>query len=179
MLHVIELHIADHANWGQTIARDVVLPSRINRIKSLFASAQMGRFSFIIPTIVAKIDEQDTGTFFDNPFNMPAFDPLIGSLSVSVNNSDIIAEDLPIYAQAKMKSSIKRNHIVLETPYMVRTGSTMRVIMEEKLANPFYNKNLLLYSNDVRGALVQYQDPNADTHEVENDYTVKLYIEYD
>lgn len=184
MLHVVELHIPDHADWGKTIARDVVLPNKINRIKSLFATAHLGKHTFIIPSMLPNVETGDKYHEFADgasPFDFDSCDTLIGTLSVSVNNADVIVPDMPIYAQAKMLTSVQRNRFELEKPMTIRKGSALRMIMEERLACPFYNKNLAIYGENVREAFMAFRHSSSmDVNSpMESEYTIKLFIEYD
>lgn len=176
MLYLVQIGIDDHSDWGVAHSRDVVLPDRIRHIRSMFVSAQLGQRSFIIPTTFPSVT--DSGDFLSSPFRAVSTDPLIGSLSVSLNNSDVLMSSMPVYAQAKMQSSYRKNHIVFDKPIDVRSGSSVRLVMEERVVSPFYNKKLLLYRDNVRKALMRYQGLPEDL-EIGNSYVVKLYIEYD
>lgn len=184
MFYLIDLHIDNHKHWGQTISKDVVLPSKIRHIKSLFAYAQLGMRSFVIPQRfpVTFIDENGKSCFVSSPFKIPAYNPLICNLSVSVNSADLLMQDMPIYAQSKMQSSHKTIYFTLEKPYEVVAGSGIKLTVEEKQLNPFYNADLALYYEGVKEAFLNYQGFSAEDIAIlslTNEYTVKLFIEYD
>lgn len=159
MLHIVELNIANKADWGRCYQTEIVLPSKIRRIKSVFANAVLGEDSLLKRLIIDDV----------------AYDYIsaqIANISVVLNNTNIVLNSAPLFATSVLKKSgVNNSRIELPKAIDVLNGSTLRLVVEEKEKTPFE-------MNADAITAIKNSDLSVKTEEPKNDYKVKLYIEY-
>lgn len=102
----------------------------------------------------------------------------IGVVSLSLNNTQIIADSTPLCAtQHLTKQGIVPNTISLPKDEKVMGGSFLRVIIEEQQLSPFLTKDEWRALSDAQRESY-YGDGNTEI-EPTNGYTAKIYLDYD
>ena len=120
-------------------------------------------FTYNEPATVQDIEEQPISS-------------QIGVVSLSLNNTQIIADSIPLcVTQHLNKQGIVPNTITLPKPEKVQGGSFLRIIIEEQQLSPVLTKKE--WSELSFGQKEKYYG-NATT-EPTNNYTAKIYLNYD
>lgn len=107
----------------------------------------------------------------------------IGSLSATLNNTHVVADSTPLCVLSKAnKGTIDMVRTMLPQGGIdVENGSALRIIIEEKLFEPFEHDDERLMLDDTCEALDYFsltaegKPKNIST----NGYTAKFYMEYD
>jgi hypothetical protein len=102
----------------------------------------------------------------------------IGVVSLSLNNTQIIADSTPLcVSQHLNKQGIVPNTITLPKPEKVQGGSFLRIIIEEQQLSPLLTKEEWNALGDI--SKEGYFGEGNTTTEPTNNYTAKIYLNYD
>lgn len=171
MIYIAELTIDNREVWGNAIHFDIPIPSRIRHIRGYMANIVPSEHSILKADIVINdtTNEIDTINYKCVP---------IGSISLSLNNTDVISSNSPAYILSHRNiSSYNRNKEIFDKPIPVMSGSVLRVCYEERQHNPFRSNNL-----DEETAIIvkkAHFSHLEDLPDLTNSYTLKIYIDYD
>jgi hypothetical protein len=151
-LQIFKIRVPDRVKFGYTLTREFILPNRIKSITGITAN--------VVPDKFSRFKKENNIIRNLN----------LGSLSVSLNNTDTIFTSIPVFCTAKTetKTSISQNTVQLAEPYELKNGGQkMRFVFEEVLRTPF----------------VKAGDPNYDQYfnngEIaSNSYEIKIYIHH-
>ena len=106
----------------------------------------------------------------------------IGVVSLSLNNTQIIADSTPLcVSQHLNKQGIVPNTITLPKPEKVQGGSFLRIIIEEQQLSPFITTAEWGMMGDIirESYYDNYDSETPDAIKPSNDYTAKIYLNYD
>lgn len=149
MLHIVEISIPDRPKFGAVYQIDEVMPSKMAFIDGICVN--------VLP---------DTCSRFKKENNVERT-LQTGSVSVSLNNTDVVASSIKAACLAKSpRNSLTKNMLRFDARPVVG-GSLMRIVYEESNFTPFVKANDP-YFNDY------FQSNETPT----NGYTVKIYIHY-
>ena len=163
MLHVCEIKIDKKDDWGHCYQKDFMLPARVGSIKSVFAN--------VIPSNRAIIElfklTQNNTTEYYEPASVQ-----LGTISASINNTKIVADNTPPFVTSLLKKSgVNNAKIKLSAPIKVERGSFVRLVIEER--------DKCLFVTDAATASIYRTLGKTNVQYPENGYTVKFYIEYE
>lgn len=176
MIYVATIQVPDHQKWGAVHQVETILPSQVRRVTAFWANATLPPTS--VPAVCVAADKES--------LRQAAFAPRsvqIGSISATLNNTRVVADSAPLRvlgAADKGTLSLVRT-ILPDGGIEVENGSALRIIIEEKLAEPFERdtQRLILAGQydalDYGGADEDGTPANIST----NGYAAKFYIEYD
>lgn len=176
MIYVATIQIPDHQKWGAVHQVETILPSQVRRVTAFWANATLP------PTSVpAKCVAADKESLRQTAFAYRSVQ--IGSISATLNNTRVVADSAPLRvlgAADKGTLSLVRT-LLPEGGIEVENGSALRIIIEEKLAEPFERDTRKLILAGQCDAL-DYGNADEDGTPANistNGYTAKFYIEYD
>ena len=176
MIYVATIQIPDHQKWGAVHQVETILPSQVRRVTAFWANATLP------PTSVpAKCAAADKESLRQTAFAYRSVQ--IGSISATLNNTRVVADSAPLRVLGtadKGTLSLVRT-LLPEGGIGVENGSALRIIIEEKLAEPFERDTQRLILAGQYDAL-DYEDADEDGTPANistNGYTAKFYIEYE
>jgi len=149
MLHIVEIRVPDRTKFGGVFQSEFALPSKMGKINGICVN--------VVPDFCSRFKKEDG---IEKTLQT-------GTVSVSVNNIDVISSSVKAACLAKMPTNSLNKNIVRFEPREVKSGSLLRVIYEETLFTPFVKADDP-YLND-------YFQPNEVPT---NGYTVKIYVNY-
>ena len=149
MLHIVEIRIPDRTKFGGVFQSEFSLPSKMGRINGICVN--------VAPGICSRFKKENG---IEKTLQT-------GTVSVSVNNVDVISSSVKAACLAKMPTNSLNKNIVRFDAYEVKSGSLLRVIYEEVLLTPFVKADDPYLSD-------YFQPDEIPT----NSYTVKVYVNY-
>ena len=151
MIQVFKIQIPNRKKFGGAFQQDFVLPSRMCKITGVAVNVLPGYYSRF---------KRENNTIKSVQ---------VGTVSVSVNNTDVVFSSVPAMCLAKLPSNnaLTQNTTKLLTPYTLRSGSQMRIILEETLLTPF-----------VKAKDPYFEDYFHPDDTPTNSYQIKVYIHY-
>ena len=176
MIYVATIEIPDHKKWGSVHQVEVILPSQVRHVRAFWSNATLPSTSVLAKCIAAsKVNLKQTA-YGDRSVQ-------IGSLSATLNNTNVVADSTPLCVLSKAnKGTIDMVRTTLPQGGIdVENGSALRIIIEEKLFEPFERDDERLSLDDTCAAL-DYLNMNDDGKPMNistNGYTAKFYMEYD
>ena len=176
MIYVATIDVPDHSKWGSVIQAELVLPSQVRHVRSFWSSVTLPKTS-----VLASLIAEQTGSLSQDVVCDCSVQ--IGSLSATVNNTHVVADGTPLCVLSHGKRSTL-NRVRTTLPHggiEILNGSTLRIVIEEKLFEPFEHDTERLTIAPFNGAL-DYLHPLPDgspSNVSTNAYTAKFYMEYD
>ncbi len=179
MIYVTEIEVPARARWGDVFSREVVLPSKIYRVRGVMANAVADFETLTVVEDGAGNPEEhrvelatDKMTYSQKLFTAVGFygekesetqtltrphTMQCGLVSAAVNEHFVLA-DLPVRLTGRTHNSHwNKNLLTFGEKMLVRPGSTLRLTYQERLFSPF-KADALLGGNPA--------------------YRVKFYIDY-
>jgi len=149
MLHIVEIQVPNRKKFGGVFQSEFSLPSKMGKINGICVN--------VVPDFCSRFKKEN------------GMEKILqtGTVSVSVNNIDVISSSVKAACLAKMPMNSLNKNIVRFDSYEVKSGSLLRVIYEETLFTPFVKADDP-YLNDY------FQADETPT----NSYTVKIYVNY-
>lgn len=124
MLYVARIDVPSRKVWGGVFQTELVIPSKVNKIRSICAVA--------IPqaTYLSRSEDTDRSDVADSA--------QVGCVSVSIGNTNVIIDSLPIYVNAELENnSYNSLKMELSEPAKLDDGALLRTIVEESRISPF------------------------------------------
>lgn len=176
MIYVATIEIPDHEKWGSVHQVETILPSQVRHVRAFWCNVTLPSSSVLSKCIAASKSNLKQTALGDRSVQ-------IGSLSATLNNTHVVADSTPLCVLSKAnKGTINMVRTMLPQGGIdVENGSALRIIIEEKLFEPFERDDERLALDDTCTALdylnmSEYGKPlNVST----NGYTAKFYMEYD
>lgn len=176
MIYVATIQIPDHQKWGAVHQVETILPSQVRRVTAFWANATLPPTS--VPAMCVAADKESL-----RPTAFAFRSVQIGSISATLNNTRVVADATPLRVLA---AADKGTLSLVRTPLPgggieVENGSALRIIIEEKLVEPFERDTQRLILAEGYDAL-DYANADEDGTPANistNGYTAKFYIEYD
>lgn len=175
MIYVATIEIPNHDKWGSVHQVEVILPSQVRHVRAFWCNVSLPATSILAKCIAASKGDLKQTAFGDRSVQ-------IGSLSATLNNTHVVADSTPLCVLSKAnKGTINLIRTTLPQGGVdVENGSALRIIIEEKLFEPFERDSERLTLAD--GAAIDYFNLNEDGSPKNistNGYTAKFYMEYD
>ena len=162
MIYVATIEIPDHEKWGSVHQVETILPSQVRHVRAFWCNVTLPSSSVLSKCIAAS---------------------KIGSLSATLNNTHVVADSTPLCVLCKAnKGTIDMVRTMLPQGGIdVENGSALRIIIEEKLFEPFERDDERLALDDTCTALDYFNmsDDGKPLNVSTNGYTAKFYMEYD
>lgn len=176
MIYVATIEIPDHEKWGAVHQVEVILPSQVRHVRAFWSNVTLPTTSVLQKVICAAKKDLKQTAYGDRSVQ-------IGSLSATLNNTHVVADSTPLCVLSKAnKGTIDMVRTMLPQGGIdVENGSALRIIIEEKLFEPFEREDERLSLDDTCEAL-DYFSLTADgkpKNVSTNGYTAKFYMEYD
>ena len=176
MIYVATIEIPNHRKWGSVHQVEVILPSQVRHVRAFWSNVTLPTTSVLSKCIAASKGSLKQTAYGDRSVQ-------IGSLSATLNNTHVVADSTPLCVLSKAnKGTINMVRTTLPQGGMdVENGSALRIIIEEKLFEPFEHDDERLTLDDTCEALdylsltTEGKPKNIST----NGYTAKFYMEYD
>lgn len=149
MLHIVEIQVPNRKKFGGVFQNEFSLPSKMGRIDGICVN--------VAPDFCSRFKKENG---IEKTLQT-------GTVSVSLNNTDVISASVKAACLAKMPTNSLNKNIIRFEPREVQSGSLLRVIYEEVFFTPFVKAGDP-YLNDY------FQPDEVPT----NGYTVKVYINY-
>ena len=149
MLHIIEIQVPDRKKFGGVFQSEFALPSKMGKINGICVN---------VATDFCSRFKKENGT--EKTLQT-------GTVSVSLNNTEVISSSVKAACLAKMPTNSLNKNIVRFDPREVKSGSLLRVIYEETLFSPFVKADDPYLSD-------YFQPDETPT----NGYRVKFYVNY-
>ena len=149
MLHIVEIRVPDRKKFGGVFQNEFSLPSKMGRIDGICVN--------VVPDFCSRFKKENG---IEKTLQT-------GTVSVSLNNTDVISASVKAACLAKMPTNSLNKNIVRFDPREMQSGSLLRVIYEETLFTPFVK------SDDPH--LGDYFQANETPT---NGYIVKIYLKY-
>lgn len=149
MLHIVEIQVPNRKKFGGVFQSEFSLPSKMGKINGICVN--------VVPNACTRFKKE----------NGMEKTLQTGTVSVSINNIDVISSSVKAACLAKMPTNSLNKNMVCFDLRTVKSGSLLRIIYEEVLFTPF----------------VKADDPNLNDYFQPNEvptngYTVKIYINY-
>jgi len=176
MIYVATIDIPNHGKWGSVHQVEVVLPSQVRHVRSFWCNVTLPSTSVLAKCISMIRKGIKYAAHSDRSVQ-------IGSLSATLNNTHVVADSTPLCVLSKAnKGTINMVRTTLPQGGIdVENGSALRLIIEEKLFEPFEHDEYRL-SLDENSNVLDYFNLTEDgspTNNSTNGYTAKFYMEYD
>ena len=149
MLHIVEIRVPNRTKFGGVFQSEFSLPSKMGKINGICVN--------VVPNFHTRFKKE----------NGMEKTLQTGTVSVSVNNVDVISSSVKAACLSKMPTNSLNKNIVRFDAYEVKSGSLLRVIYEEVLFTPFVKADDPYLSD-------YFQTDEVAT----NGYTVKIYLNY-
>lgn len=176
MIYVATIDIPDHDKWGSVHQVEVILPSQVRHVRAFWCNVTLPSTSVLAKCISVLKKELKYGAHEDRSVQ-------IGSLSATLNNTHVVADSTPLCVLSKAnKGTINMVRTTLPQGGVdVENGSALRIIIEEKLAEPFERDEERLALDNTAGAIDYFNlDESGKPKNIStNGYTAKFYMEYD
>lgn len=193
MIYVAQIEIPHRTVWGNAHSLELLLPSRIHNIRGYLVNAVLKTTTQLKRCYSSQFKTDTNGQIITESvaitenisYQRPQTSQIlrrqpissqIGVVSLSLNNTQIIADSTPLcVTQHLNKQGIVPNLITLSEPESVRSGSFLRIIIEEQQLSPFLTQDE--WANLSADLKMAYMG-NIETKPT-NSYTAKIYLNYD
>lgn len=165
MIYMTEIDVPARARWGDVFSKDIVLPSKIYRLRGVLANAVADFETLTIVEDEAGYAEEhrvelatDTMSYSQKLYTATGFysekekdtqtttrphTMQCGVVAAAVNEHYVLAE-LPVRFTGKTHNSHwNKNLLTFDEKTLVRPGSTLRLTYQERLFSPFKADALL------------------------------------
>lgn len=177
MIHIIEIDVPNKKHWGSVITKDIVLPSKIHRIRGILGNVLIGDSTYFerLYSRVYSSSSQSVVYSVESPISVQ-----IGTFSLTLNNSTIICANTPLCAIAELHKSGYKHNLSSIDNINVEMGSMARVLIEEKHLSPFIDDEYFeTIDSTTRDQIKTAYFGSTTVPTLTNSYKVKIYIDYD
>ena len=176
MIYVATIEIPNHEKWGSAHQVETILPSQVRHVRAFWCNVTLPSSSVLQKVVCAARKDLKQTAFGDRSVH-------IGSLSATLNNTHVVADSTPLCVLSKAnKGTINMVRTMLPQGGIdVENGSALRIIIEEKLSEPFERDDERLALDSMCEALDYFNltEDGKPMNVSTNGYTAKFYMEYD
>lgn len=129
MIYVIDMTRKNDGVWGSVITQEFAVPSRMHRIRGIVGNV----------TLAEKNSWRALWSKSGEEYEVHGISQTqLGTFSISLDGTGILVADAPIHGLSLLrKSSMRRNMIRFDKAISVKSGSRMRLILDECYSSPF------------------------------------------